>query len=141
MTRCFRPYDGPADVVTMSHDHADHGKPSAIAGSPILIRGEGKFAAPDVEILGVRTYMTVPGDLERGANTVFIISADGLGTAHLGDPGHVLTADLRRRNWSRGCRVDCRWGVLTIDGKSADIIGGQIGVRIVVSYALFERKC
>ncbi len=137
----FAAYTGPANVVTISHDHGDHGRPEAISGSPIIIRGEGKFAADETEFLGVGTCHDQSGGSERGPNTVFVISAEGLRVAHLGDLGHVLTADQAVTIGAVDIALIPVGGFYTIDGKQADVVAKQIDARIVIPMHYSSEKC
>ena len=99
MTYPIGPMHG-IDVVTASHEHADHNFAQLATGDPIVLRGVDPASGVirlDEEIDGVRFYTVEtchspgsPCDLSD-ANAVFVIEGHGLRIAHLGDLNHVLT--------------------------------------------------
>ena len=137
----YKPFDEPADIVTVSHGHADHGKPEIVKGSPIIIRGDGKFAAREVEFLGVATYHDESSGAQRGRNTVYVIGADGLRVAHMGDLGHVLTADQAVEIGMVDVALIPVGGFYTIDAAQASRVAEQIGAKIVIPMHFRNRQC
>ena len=114
-----------ADLITVSHEHADHNNVAMAADKPRVIRGltsDHKGWArvderyKDVAIRTVGVYHDDKRGAERGLNTVFIFEVGGLRIAHLGDLGHALTdeqlADDRRGRRGAGPRR----GTFTVDG-------------------------
>lgn len=137
----YKPFNQPADIVTVSHGHADHGKPEIVKGSPIVIRGDGKFAAREVEFLGVATYHDESSGAQRGRNTVYVIQVDGLRVAHLGDLGHVLTADQATEIGLVDVALTPVGGFYTIDAPKAAKVAEQIGAKIIVPMHFRNRQC
>lgn len=82
-----------ADIVTISHPHSDHNYASGIGGSPRLVEGPGEYEISGVLITGISTYHDTEGGKKRGKNTVYLIEMEDLTICHLGDIGHVPTAD------------------------------------------------
>jgi len=80
----------PADVVTVSHEHADHNFVTGVPGSPTILREAGEVEG--VRFTVVMAHHDSSGGKERGEDRIFRIAADGIALAHLGDLGHVLTA-------------------------------------------------
>jgi L-ascorbate metabolism protein UlaG (beta-lactamase superfamily) len=94
------PYDptvGPlpdslrGDVVTVSHDHADHNYVRAVRGKPRQITGPGEYEINGIFITGASTFHDAKQGKERGKNTIYLIEFDDLRVCHLGDLGHVPT--------------------------------------------------
>jgi L-ascorbate metabolism protein UlaG (beta-lactamase superfamily) len=137
----YRPFRGPADIVTVSHDHKDHGRPEVVGGSPVVIKGNGKFVASEVEFLGVATFHDKSQGAERGRNTVFVISADGLRIAHFGDLGHVLTADQAAEIGVVDVALIPVGGYYTIDAAEADRVVSQVEARTVIPMHYRTEKC
>lgn len=81
----------PVDVVTVSHHHYDHDAAGEIKGHPRVVDSADKVQVKDVSIYGVSSYHDNTGGRQRGANTIFVIEADGLRSVHLGDLGHQLS--------------------------------------------------
>ena len=80
-----------ADIVTVSHDHADHNYVSGIKGAPKVVDGPGEYEIRGVFITGIATFHDRKKGAQRGRNTVFLLEFNGLTICHLGDLGHVPT--------------------------------------------------
>lgn len=81
----------PADVCTISHHHFDHDGVSMLTGTPVLIDTQGvHHPLPDVVITGIPSFHDEAGGAKRGQNLIFVVEAEGLRIAHLGDLGHPL---------------------------------------------------
>lgn len=137
----YKPFSGRADVVTLSHEHKDHSCAGIVAGSPIIIKGNGKFIAKEVEFLGVGTYHDDERGAKRGGNTIFIISVDDLRIAHLGDLGHVLTADQAAEVGNVDVALVPVGGHYTIDAAQAWKVAGQIDAQVVIPMHYSSEKC
>jgi len=137
----FRAIREPADIVTLSHEHGDHSAAHLVSGSPIIIKGNGKFIANEVEFAGIGTYHDDSQGARRGGNTVFVISVDGLRIAHLGDLGHVLTADQAAEIGSVDVALVPVGGYYTIDAAQAWEVVGQIDARVAIPMHYRNEKC
>jgi len=137
----YAPISEPVDVVTVSHDHADHAGQRLVRGSPIIIKGDGKFAAAGVEFLGIGTFHDDSQGSRRGRNTVFVISADGLRIAHMGDLGHVLTADQAAEIGNVDIALIPVGGFFTIDAAQAEKVARQLDVNLVIPMHFRTDKC
>lgn len=82
------------DIVTVSHDHNDHNKSELVKGVKKVVNSPGEYEISGVSIIGIGTYHDSEGGEKRGKNTIFVIEADGLRLAHLGDLGHKLTDEV-----------------------------------------------
>ncbi len=80
-----------ADVVTISHNHQGHDYAEGIRGEPKVVNGPGEYEIGGAFITGVRTFHDKRNGKDRGKNTAYIITIDGLNICHLGDLGHVPT--------------------------------------------------
>lgn len=80
-----------ADLVTISHHHADHDKLDQVSVSKMVIDGPGEYEISGVSIIGIKTYHDSKKGEERGKNTIFVIEIDGVRVCHLGDLGHTLS--------------------------------------------------
>jgi len=89
----YAPISERADIVTVSHDHADHNAVDAVTGTPEVVRGTEPRTVADVSIRGFSTYHDESRGQERGRNTIYVMEVDGLKVGHLGDLGHELTED------------------------------------------------
>ncbi len=82
-----------ADIVTVSHQHPDHNAVSEISGEPKVIEGPGEYEIKGVMIVGIQTFHDSEGGKKRGKNTSYMIQMDDVQVCHLGDLGHVPTAE------------------------------------------------
>jgi L-ascorbate metabolism protein UlaG (beta-lactamase superfamily) len=78
--------------VTISHDHPGHNYVEGVGGNPRALRGPGEYEIKGVLINGVASFHDNSNGKERGRNTVYVIEIDDLTVCHLGDLGHVLSA-------------------------------------------------
>lgn len=76
-----------ADVVTVSHDHFDHNAVGLVPGNPVAVRNAGTTTISDVTFTGIASFHDDKRGASRGHNVIFVIEADGLRLAHLGDLG------------------------------------------------------
>lgn len=79
-----------ADIVTVSHDHADHNATSVVEGTPYIVNGPGEYEVKGVGIVGFSVFHDAEKGIKRGKNTIYRIEIDGVSIVHLGDLGHIL---------------------------------------------------
>lgn len=79
-----------ADLVLVTHEHMDHNGVDAVAGGPPVLRSTaGRLASPVGEVLAIASEHDTAAGTERGPNTIFVLSLDGLRVAHFGDFGQA----------------------------------------------------
>ena len=81
-----------ADIITVSHEHGDHNAVATVSGEPRIIRGSGTVVVEGILIKGINSCHDMHQGRERGPNTIFKISAEGIDLVHLGDLGEILSA-------------------------------------------------
>lgn len=86
----YGPLKEPADLVVVSHDHADHNYVKMVPGDPLVVTEPGEHEHKGVRSRGIATHHDDRRGAERGRNVVRVIEADGLSVCHLGDLGHAL---------------------------------------------------
>ena len=121
-----------ADVVTVSHEHFDHNATSLVPGKPAVIRGEGTRTVKGASFRGIATFHDESKGSKRGRNTIFLITADGLTLAHLGDLGHTLTADLIATMGRIDILCIPVGGIYTLDSSAASDVAAAINAAITV---------
>jgi len=88
------PADLRADIVCVSHEHADHNNVKAVHGSPVVLRGHAGVRSAQragVSVRSVDAWHDEVRGAERGANTIYLVEKEGLRLCHLGDLGQVPT--------------------------------------------------
>lgn len=107
------------EIVTVSHDHADHNDVDKVTGVKKVVNGPGEYEISGVSIMGYRTSHDDKDGAERGENTVYVIEAEGLRVVHLGDIGHVLSDELLEEIGDIDVLMIPVGGFFTIDPKVA----------------------
>jgi L-ascorbate metabolism protein UlaG (beta-lactamase superfamily) len=120
------------DIVTVSHEHSDHNTVSAVGGKPQVLRGDGEWTIKDLKIRSTGTFHDDSGGAQRGTNTVFVFETAGLRICHLGDLGHVLTAEQKTRLGSVDILLIPVGGNYTIDAVAAQKVCEQLNPRVIV---------
>jgi L-ascorbate metabolism protein UlaG (beta-lactamase superfamily) len=82
-----------AHIVTVSHQHPGHSYTQGIGGEPRIVAGPGEYEIDDILIAGIATFHDRERGQSRGKNTVYLMEIDEVSVCHLGDLGHVLTAE------------------------------------------------
>ncbi len=121
-----------ADIVTVSHPHPGHSYTRGVSGDPRLVRGPGEYEISDVLIIGVATFHDNDKGTKRGKNTVYLMDVDGVSVCHLGDLGHVLTADQVEQIEEADVLLLPVGGVSTINAAVAAEVVRQLEPKVVV---------
>ncbi len=82
-----------ADIVTVSHQHPGHSFVAGIGGKPRVVKAPGEYEISGVSLTGIKTYHDAQKGQQMGPNVVFVIEMEDLRICHLGDLGHVPTAE------------------------------------------------
>lgn len=77
-----------ADIVTVSHQHADHNQSHLITGSPLIIDWPGQFERKAMRVTGYSSFHDKKKGAERGVNILYKIE-DELTVLHCGDLGMI----------------------------------------------------
>ena len=112
-----------ADAVLCSHRHDDH----AGAGKVTLSGRE-----PDCKVETVECFHDAEHGAKRGANTIHILTADGVRVAHLGDLGHEPDEAQLTAIGAPDVLLIPVGGFYTIDAATAAAVAEKIGARITV---------
>lgn len=122
-----------ADLLLITHDHADHDGADAIGGDPVVIARAGTHASPVGVVVGIASEHDPVAGTERGPNTIFRFELDGTSVAHFGDFGQLA---LRPEQRDALGRVDvvlfpAGGGPTTPVAEAASLLTG-LAPRIVV---------
>ena len=126
----YRDVAGHADIrteaheVLCSHGHYDH---SAVDGVTLLPEQKSPFV-----IRTVQTCHDEQGGALRGENTVHILEAGGVSVAHLGDLGHLLSAEQIEAIGPLDAVMIPVGGFYTIDGETAKAVCEALKPRIII---------
>ncbi len=137
----YSPIKEIADIVVVSHDHDDHNNVSAVQGKPEVLKGSGLKAAKGLQFRGVATYHDTTQGKQRGTNTVFCFSLDGIKLCHLGDLGHLLS----QAQVDEVGTVDILFipvgGFYTIDAAGASQVCDQLKPKVVIPMHFRTPQC
>ncbi|MEA5135658.1 MAG: MBL fold metallo-hydrolase [Candidatus Fimivivens sp.] len=117
------PQDLSADAVLCSHQHRDH---SAVE----LVRLSGR--TPTFSVQELSTYHDEVKGEKRGTNKIYIVSADGLRVAHMGDIGCELTREQLITLRGVDVLLIPIGGFYTIDAVQAKTMADAIGAHVVI---------
>lgn len=82
-----------ADAVLVSHHHHDHCALEHAPGARVIETPGVHTLAPDVRVTALRAFHDDAQGSKRGETLLFLVEAEGLRVAHLGDLGHLPTAE------------------------------------------------
>jgi len=137
----YAPINEAVNIVTMSHDHFDHNNVSSVPGKPQVITGIGVKEIKGVQFRGVDTYHDDSQGKERGANTAFCFTLDGIKLCHLGDLGHRLSQEQIAEIGSIDILLIPIGGVFTIDAKMAGKVSDDLKPKVVMPMHYKTAKC
>ena len=120
------------DVVTTSHDHADHNDAKSLPGSPQIVKGSGSKTVKKISFKGIATYHDPSKGSERGTNTIFAFTVDGIRVCHLGDLGHMLSGEELAEIGPVDILFIPVGGYFTIDSKEATRVAEQIRPKVLI---------
>jgi len=121
-----------ADIVTVSHDHSDHGNVAAVKGNPEVVRRAGRTKAKGIEVKGIASYHDEAKGRLRGNNTIFCFEVDGIRVCHLGDLGHLLEGKQVEEVGTVDILLIPVGGYYTIDAKAATQVCKQLKPRVII---------
>lgn len=128
-----------ADIVTVSHDHFDHGNVAAVGGNPAVLKEAGE--ARGIKFQAVATFHDDDGGSQRGSNLIFSFEIDGIRVCHLGDLGHLLSDDQVTAIGKVDILLMPVGGGFTIDAAAADKTAGKLGPKIIIPMHYQNERC
>jgi len=121
-----------ARVVTVSHQHPGHSYVEGVGGEPKVLTGPGEYEISDLLIIGITTFHDAEGGRQRGKNTIYLMEIDEVSLCHLGDLGHMLTAEQMEELGSVDILLVPVGGVSTIDAPVAAEIARRLEPKVVI---------
>lgn len=140
-TLTYARVDEEADVVTLSHHHADHGNAAAIRGEPIIVSTPGPHQAAGFLINGTVAFHDTQAGALRGEIIAFSVDDGELTVCHLGDLGHELEASQAEAIGAVDILLIPVGGFFTIDAAAATRVWQQLSPAITIPMHFRNDKC
>lgn len=137
----YSPIKESADIIIVSHDHGDHNNVSAVQGRPQIIKGSGIKNVSGIEFKGIASYHDKSQGKERGGNTVFCFTVDGIRLCHLGDLGHLLGQEQIASVGDVDILFIPVGGFFTIDAAEASQVCTQLRPKVIIPMHFKTPKC
>ena len=134
-------YKGPADIITISHEHGDHNYTALIEGNPQIIRGAKPAEVKGIKFNGLATFHDENLGKKRGPNTVFYFEVDGVRFCHLGDLGHMLSDEKIAQIGKVDVLLTPVGGLWAIDAGTAWDIGNKLHAKVVIPMHFRDERC
>ena len=128
----YGPITTPVNIVTISHDHADHNYAKDLRGNPQTVKGSGTSEVKGITFTGVETHHDPTTGSQRGGNTIFVIRAEGMNLCHLGDLGHTLSRDKIEAIGPVDILLIPVGGFYTIDAAEATKVMEDLNPKLVI---------
>ena len=121
-------------LLLVTHEHRDHNAVEAIDGEPVVLRSTaGTLDSPFGDVVAIASENDDAAGTQRGPNTIFVFSLDGLRLCHMGDFGQ---SGLREEQAQAIGEVDLLFvpvgGGFTIGAEQAALVLERISPRWVV---------
>jgi len=126
----YEPITDEADIVTVSHDHADHNYVAGVPGNPVVVTESTEVSGISFRVIG--SYHDNAQGAERGPNRIFCFAVDGIRVCHLGDLGHLLSAEQASSIGDVDVLLIPVGEHFTIDAQSATQVIDQLQPSIVI---------
>ncbi|MBQ7455581.1 MAG: MBL fold metallo-hydrolase [Clostridia bacterium] len=120
------------DVITVSHGHGDHSFIQKAPNATAVLDRPGHFTpAAGVHAEGIPCWHDDRQGALRGPNIIYIIEAEGLRVAHLGDLG-AWDEELVSRLVDIDVLLLPVGGHFTIDAQSAAALAARVKPRLII---------
>lgn len=130
-----------ADIVTISHQHGDHNNYAAVKGNPQIVEGPGRKVVKGIEFQGISAYHDEAKGGQRGANSIFCFTMDGIRICHLGDLGHPLSEKQAQEIGGIDILLIPVGGFYTIDAIIATQVCALLKPKAVIPMHYKTAKC
>ena len=121
------------DAALLSHGHFDHNYTQELTGEFETIDAPGEYSVGGAKITAIPSFHDKEGGAKRGRNLIFRIEAEGLSIAHLGDLGHLPTAEQIHALQGLDLLLVPVGGFYTIDTPEAEEIVSLLKPRCAVA--------
>src|SRR5271157_5621577 len=134
-------YTGPADIVTVSHEHGDHNNTAVIKGNPVIVKGAKTVEVKGIKFNGVAAFHDEVQGKKRGPNICFYFDVDGLRVLHLGDLGHMLSDEQLAQVGKVDILLTPVGGLWAIDAATAWEIANKLPAKLVIPMHYHDERC
>ena len=122
-----------ADVALVSHHHHDHDAVENLLGSPRVLEQAGNYTlSQDARVTAIHSFHDDQQGARRGENLLFLLEAEGLRLAHMGDLGCELTEEQRALLRKVDILMIPVGGFFTITAEQAKTIADELEARVVI---------
>lgn len=121
-----------ADIVTLSHHHADHDKADLVNGDKLVLDWPGEYEKKGVRVFGFKSYHDKEQGAKRGENILYKFEAESISLLHCGDIGVVPDQELLDEIGDIDILFVPVGGFYTIDATEAQEVVKSIEPSIVV---------
>ena len=128
----YSPIDTHADVVTVSHEHADHNAVDTVSGAPEIVRDPSKRTVKGIPIWGIAAFHDESKGQERGRINIYVMEVDGVKVGHLGDLGHILSEEEVAAIGPVDVLLTPVGGYYTIGPEEAKRTAEALGAKIII---------
>lgn len=130
-----------ADIAVVTHAHSDHNNVAAVRGRPQVVRGAGSQEAKGINFEGIASFHDDAGGRQRGPNTIFCFTVDGIRLCHLGDLGHQLSGEQAADIGQVDVLLIPVGGFFTIDAAGATRVMERLKPRVVIPMHYKTDRC
>jgi len=117
------------DILLLTSDREAHGNQKTVSGEPFLVSGPGEYEVKNIFVWG--HAIDHNGDQPR-RTTVYVIEAEDLSIAHLGDLNVVPTEEQLDRLEGVDILMIPVGGHHVLDAKKASALISEIEPRVVI---------
>ncbi len=121
------------DAVLVSHQHHDHNAVETVTGVTSVIDSAGVWTLePGVSVRAIEAFHDEAQGSKRGKTLLFVLEAEGLKIAHLGDLGHLPTDEQVSQLKNVDVLMIPVGGFFTIDAATAKQTCELINPRTII---------
>lgn len=121
-----------AGYALVSHQHHDHNAVQNAPGAKVFDQAGVYCPADDLRITMVKAFHDDAQGAKRGENLLSLIEAEGLRVAHLGDLGHLPTAEQVAALSPVDVLMIPVGGFFTIDAPTAKKAADMLGAKVIL---------
>lgn len=127
----IKPLD--VDAVLVSHKHHDHSAVETLHSYTSLVDTAGQYTlSPDVKVTAIEACHDDAQGATRGKTLLFVVEAEGLRVAHLGDLGHLPTAEQISQLGAIDVLMLPVGGYFTIDAAQAKEVCRLLNPKVIL---------